>query len=193
MVEHPGFGYFHVTNAYEDGDEVVLDLAKFEHGFDHVNQAMFAFRTGGVEYFANQVVRYRIGATSVTEEPVGDFRSDWPQLDWRRVGRKHRYSYHSTHVADTAAGGLAKVDHEMATTSLHPLPAGHVTGEPSFVPRCADADEDDGWVLFTAYDPAVHRSRLIVLDARNVATEPVAVAHLEHHLPMTFHGSFATN
>lgn len=191
MVEHEGFGFFHVTNAYEDGTDVVLDLAKFERGFDYANQAMFDYRTGGVGYFANRVIRYRVGRDRVTEHPVGDFHSDWPQLDWRRIGRKHRFSYHSTHVADTAEGGLAQVDHDRETSTLHQLGAGHITGEPSFVPRTADAAEDDGWVLFTAYDPDRHRTRLVVLDARDVGGEPVAVAHLRHHVPMTFHGSFA--
>ena len=59
------------------------------------------------------------------------------------------------------------------------------------MPRAPDAAENDGWVLFTAYDPDAHRSRLIVLDAQDVGGEPVAVAHLRHHVPMTFHGSFA--
>ena len=39
---------------------------------------------------------------------------------------------------------------------------------------------------------AEHRSRLVVLDARDVESEPVAVAHLRHHVPLGFHGTFTS-
>jgi all-trans-8'-apo-beta-carotenal 15,15'-oxygenase len=193
IIEHEAFAYFHVTNAFDDGDDVVVDLAEFAQPFEAVNQVMFDYRTGGTEYFANRVIRFRISPSGkVSSEPLTDLLSDWPQLDWRRVGLKHRYSYHATTVADTAAGGLEKIDGETGRSTHHALPAGHVVGEPSFVPRSRDADEDDGWVLFTAYDPHQHRSRLLILDAQAVDAEPVAVAWMRHHLPLTFHGSFAS-
>nr|WP_160824958.1 carotenoid oxygenase family protein [Actinomadura sp. J1-007] len=58
------------------------------------------------------------------------------------------------------------------------------------MPREPGAAEGDGWLLTLAYDPDEHRSRLLVLDARDVEAEPVAVARLRHHIPMGFHGSF---
>jgi len=66
----------------------------------------------------------------------------------------------------------------------------HIVGEPIFVPRSADAAEDDGWLLSLVYSASQHRSRLVVLDARDVESEPVAVAHLRHHVPLGFHGTF---
>jgi all-trans-8'-apo-beta-carotenal 15,15'-oxygenase len=33
---------------------------------------------------------------------------------------------------------------------------------------------------------------LVVLDARDVEAEPVAVAHLRHHVPLGFHGTFTS-
>ena len=40
------------------------------------------------------------------------------------------------------------------------------------------------------YSAPEHRSRLVVLDARDVEAEAVAVAHLRHHVPLGFHGTF---
>jgi all-trans-8'-apo-beta-carotenal 15,15'-oxygenase len=31
-----------------------------------------------------------------------------------------------------------------------------------------------------------------VLDARDVESDPVAVAHLRHHVPLGFHGTFTS-
>src|SRR5690606_36014188 len=96
LIEHESFAYFHVTNVYDDGADVVLELTRFAQPFEVINKAMFDYRTGGVDYFANEQMRYRIGRSSVTGEPIADYLSAWPQLDWRRTGRRHQFSYHST-------------------------------------------------------------------------------------------------
>ena len=75
---------------------------------------------------------------------------------------------------------------------MHSLGAGQVAGEPIFVPRTAESAEDDGWLLSLVYSAAEHRSRLVVLDARDVESDPVAVAHLRHHVPLGFHGTFTS-
>lgn len=193
IVEHEAFPYIHVLNAYEDGDDIVLDLDRYEQSWEEVNRAMFAFRTGPMEYFAARTTRYRItSAGKVLSEPLSDFHSEWPQLDWRFTGRRHRFSYHAVVEPASAAGGLGVIDNLTGTSLVHRLPASNVVGEPSFVPRSPTAVDGDGWVLFTAYDPTEHRSRMIVLDAGRIDAEPVAVAYLRHHLPLTFHGSFTT-
>jgi all-trans-8'-apo-beta-carotenal 15,15'-oxygenase len=191
ILQHDAFAYFHVTNAYEDGDDIVLDLSEFSVPFERANQAMFEFRTGNMDYFANIPVRYRISKSGkITREQQADFLSDWPQLDWRYVGVKNRYSYHSTVTSETGAGGLGKIDHQTGRVTQHLLPDGHITGEASFVPASRTAAEDDGWLIFMAYEPRLHRSRVVVLDARNVEADPVASVWLRHHQPFQFHGSF---
>ena len=60
------------------------------------------------------------------------------------------------------------------------------------MPRSPDAAEDDGWLLSLVYSAPEHRSRLVVLDARDVESDPVAVAHLRHHVPLGFHGTFTS-
>jgi all-trans-8'-apo-beta-carotenal 15,15'-oxygenase len=104
---------------------------------------------------------------------------------------KHRYGY----LAGQPDGhgpfsSIIKVDQERGTSAMHEFGTGHVAGEPIFVPRSREAAEDDGWLLSVVYSTAEHRSRLVVLDARDVEREPLAVAHLRHHVPFGFHGTF---
>ena len=73
---------------------------------------------------------------------------------------------------------------------VHECGAFRYPGEPIFVPRTPDAEEDDGFVLVVVYDGRTHRSDLVVLDARAIDKEPLAVAHLEHRVPLGFHGNF---
>lgn len=191
IIEHEAFAYFHVTNAYEDGDDTILDLSEFSVSWERANDAMFNFRTGNMDYFANIPVRYRISKSGkITREQQADFLSDWPQLDWRYAGVKNRYSYHSTVVSETGAGGLGKIDHDTGCVTEHKLPDGNITGEASFIPATPNAKEDEGWLVFMAYDPNQHRSRVVVLDAQNVEDAPVASLWLRHHQPFQFHGSF---
>ena len=52
--------------------------------------------------------------------------------------------------------------------------AGNGVGEPLFVPRADDGAEDDGYVLVLAYDQARNASDFCILDARDIAGEPIA-------------------
>jgi all-trans-8'-apo-beta-carotenal 15,15'-oxygenase len=89
-------------------------------------------------------------------------------------------------------GSIIKYDHDEESSSAHGLGSGQVAGEPIFVPSAPDSSEDDGWLLSVVYSAQEHRSRLVILDARDVESEPVAVAHLRHHVPLGFHGTFTT-
>ena len=63
--------------------------------------------------------------------------------------------------------------------------------EPVFVPRSADSDEADGFVMCTVYDGVTDGSYLAILDAQNMAAKPLATCRLKHRIPMGFHGNFA--
>jgi len=58
------------------------------------------------------------------------------------------------------------------------------------VPRTAAAGEDDGWLLVLVYDAARDTSDFWILDAQDVAGEPVARVALPHRVPYGFHGNW---
>nr|MCH9709283.1 carotenoid oxygenase family protein [Actinomycetes bacterium] len=41
------------------------------------------------------------------------------------------------------------------------------------------------------YQADQHRSRLVILDAKDLEGGPIATAQLNHHIPQGFHGNFA--
>jgi len=59
-----------------------------------------------------------------------------------------------------------------------------------FVPRSAEADEGDGWVLSVIYRAEEGRSDLAVFEATDIARGPVALAHLSSRVPAGFHGTW---
>jgi len=44
--------------------------------------------------------------------------------------------------------------------------------------------------VFTVYDHADNRSELLILDAENVESGPLAVVKLPHRVPSGFHGNW---
>ncbi len=197
IAECEPFFHYHINNAFDDGSDVVLDLVRYPD-YDNIHRGFREARHSGFDDIKTKLSRMRVSPSDeVTIDDLWSHRCEFPQHDWRLTSRRHRYTYLAAQ-ADPAPepgapfNGIVKIDHEHNSRAVHPLGAGQVAGEPIFVPRSADSGEDDGWLLSLVYSAAEHRSRLVVLDARDVESDPVAVAHLRHHVPLGFHGTFTS-
>jgi all-trans-8'-apo-beta-carotenal 15,15'-oxygenase len=191
VAECEAFFHYHINNAFEEGDDVVLDLVRYPD-YDNVHRSFRQFRTSSFDDVQTKFSRLRVSAgDEVAIEDVYPGACEFPQHDWRLTASAHRYAYMAGRVdGEQPFGSILKVDHETGALARHDFEAGHVGGEPIFVPRSADAAEDDGYLLSVVYSAAEHRSRLVVLDARDLESDAVAVAHLRHHVPLGFHGTF---
>ncbi|MBJ7332641.1 MAG: carotenoid oxygenase family protein, partial [Solirubrobacteraceae bacterium] len=189
--------HFHVNNAYEDGGDTVVDLVRWDRSWEDFNESLRSYRPEDADArgdweFGGYLMRLRITAGGrVLREQLSDTPGEFPQFDWRLGCREHRYSYMAAREGHAEeANAVAKIDHRTGEERLHVLPDAHAVSEPIFVPRDADAEEDDGWLLAVAYDGTTHRSRLLVLDAADPRRDPVFTGHLRHHVPQSFHGTF---
>jgi all-trans-8'-apo-beta-carotenal 15,15'-oxygenase len=197
IAECEPFFHYHINNAFDDGSDVVLDLVRYPD-YDNIHDGLRDARHSGFDDVTTSLGRMRVSASDeVSIEELWSNGCEFPQHDWRLTSRPHHYTYLAGHAErDPEPGapfnGILKMDHNRGATTVHPLGAGQVAGEPIFVPRSADSAEDDGWLLSLVYSAAEHRSRLVVLDARDVESDPVAVAHLRHHVPLGFHGTFTS-
>ena len=52
------------------------------------------------------------------------------------------------------------------------------------------AEEDDGYVLALVYNAARNASDFFVLDARDIAGEPIAEIRIPNRVPYGFHGNW---
>ncbi|CAM5743136.1 carotenoid oxygenase family protein [Mycolicibacterium aubagnense] len=81
------------------------------------------------------------------------------------------------------------MDRQTNTQRLHAFWRRTFPGEPIFVPKAHNADEDDGCLVVT-YNAAEHRTELHILDAAAIENAAHAIAILPgHHFP-GFRGSF---
>ena len=181
-------GYvFHTLNAYDDGDRVVLDLVRHPKMFDR--------DVYGVADGRGTLQRWTIdpGARRVREEQVSGRVQEFPRVDPRRLGRRHRYGY-TTLTSDTGRGQRlgfgSPVKHDLRTghAEVARLGPAAAASEGIFVPASEQAGEDEGWVLAVVYDARRDGSDLVVLDATNFTGRPVARVRLPQRVPFGFHG-----
>jgi carotenoid cleavage dioxygenase len=171
---------FHPMNAYDDGDKVVLDVVR--HG------SMFATRHDGPNEGPPTLDRWTCDLTSgkVLEERLDDRGQEFPRVDERVVGKRHRFGYTAGFVSGTDA--LVKHDLVAGTSELRRLPSD--AGEAVFIPRSQGAAEDDGWLMTVVNDPDRGAADLLVLNATDITGEPQAVVHLPARVPLGFHGNW---
>lgn len=182
---------FHPMNAYDDGDTVVLDVARHPTMFKHST-------IGPNDQQVPTLDRWTVdlNAGKVREERLDDRGQEFPRVNDTIAMSKHRYGYCVETVNTDDAFNTAcvlKQDVERGTTEAHDFGAGHMPSEFVFVPASDGTAEDDGWLMGYVYDATRDTSDLVVLDARDVAGPAVATVHLPRRVPFGFHGSWVAD
>ena len=172
---------YHPLNAYEDGDDIVIDVCRMAHsmkaGAKDVNPVLHRW-----------VIHQATG--KVSESQLDDRAVEFPRVPDSVVGLKHRFGYMAEFGGAPAAVAFRKYDLQTGETWAHQLVTGCQGGEPVFVPAQGASAEDDGYLLSFVYDPSANKSELVIVDANSMADEPVARVHLPNRVPAGFHGSW---
>jgi carotenoid cleavage dioxygenase len=187
---------FHPMNAYAENGVVTLDVARYEQllFMDQTAARDPGWRDKNVARLHRWTIDLAKGTVRSTALDDGD--GEFPRVDERLLGRKHRYGYMALTGPEGCPSGvpvwtsIRKFDLERGTSETRNFGAGNGVGEPLFVPRRPDAAEDDGYVLVLNYDQARDASSFFVLDARNLTGEPLAEIRVPHRVPYGFHGNW---
>lgn len=189
----------HFANAFQAGDEVVIDACVFHH---------FAFGeefgyTGPHTPFdpalpdrraPQRLYRTRIqaGASRAQWEPLCEHGVDFPRVHPLRDGRESALIFGATR-ADTRHSdpfdSILRVDTRAkgARPQVWTAPQDVFVGEPLFAP--SDANESEGHVMVLTSDGLREKSALLVFDASEIARGPIATVPLPL-LPIAFHGEW---
>ncbi len=190
-IEHEAVLQFHLSNAYDDRGDVIVDAITYHGG--ELLDCIARFRTTPMDRVSSEFTRFRItGGGRVMREQLSDRTCEFPRHHPDREGRPHRWSYFNTkHNLGTLYDGISKLDlADNSQTTYVAETVGNSFCEPVFAPRPGASDEDDGWLLSVEYQVEEHTSRLVVLDAKDLEGGPIATAQLTHHIPQGFHGDF---
>ena len=184
----------HFLNAYEEGDEVVMD-AYFQDnpqpaplpntdGYGH----MMAYVDE--HSFQPKLHRWRFNLAdgSTREERLDERVLEFGMIDSRVAGRKHRYIYSTTAKPGWFLfNGFVKHDLATGQTSELMLADGRYASEAPFAPRVGGVEEDDGYLVSFITDENSGTSECILIDAKNLAAGPVCRIALPHKISSGTH------
>ena len=189
---------WHFVNAYDQDGEVVLDVTsskieKKEFGLGNSVRLPILGQPLPDQPDATFLKRIRLNVREarLIENTVllEDANYEFPSVAPKMQGRAHRFAYLGRcHGARPWFTGVAKYDYATRTNVYFDFSEYEFAGEPMFAPRAGGVDEDDGFVLVEVYNGAIKRSALVVFDARDLKSGPVARLWLSRHLPFGFHG-----
>ncbi len=187
---------YHVVNAWEDGDWVVMDGCRTTDPCPEsprgagVLQRMMAFLLLKARLYR---WRFNLRTGETREEWLSDRNAEFPTIDPRRQGRPTRYSYHVSIPLDRPTmvfDGLLKFDHKDGSYTEHAFDEGWYGSEAPFAPRAGSRDEDDGFVVSFLTHEQTGASQAVVLDARRLDASPLARVPLPGRVPAGFHSTW---
>jgi beta,beta-carotene 9',10'-dioxygenase len=183
------FGFHHV-NAFEDGDEIVVDVCTVADAGIIEDLYLQRLRDGR-PIAQSRLTRFTLGLRdrSVTHEQIGEAGIELPRINYGRCNeRPYRYTWGNDLGPSGWFETIVKLDLSTgAALSFHEPDC--YPGEPVFVARPHAEREDDGVLLSVVLDAHAGTSFLLVLDAADLSE--LARAHAPHHIPFSFHGQFA--
>lgn len=188
--EAPSCFAFHVLNAYEAGDEVVL-LACRMQAFDLTGLGDPAASTPYLHEW-----RFDLTTGKTQERSRSPFPCEFPRINERYLGRPMRYGYAGKMAPSPMPlfDGVVKFDMQTDTDQLpaqvHGLGRDRYCGEAVFVPRSGATAEDDGWLLTFVHDEGKNQSELWIFQAQNLEADPVARVLMPQRVPYGFHATW---
>jgi len=188
----------HWINAYEDGDEVVLD-GFFQHnptarGVERASGPHKGFETLDMNVLEARAHRWRFDLRTGTtkEQPLSERCAEFPMINGRHAGRRHRYAYECRCAHGLFAfDGLVKHDVDTGREELFEAPEGVFLSETVMAPRDGSSSEDDGYLLTFTMDVAADRSECWIFDAAGPSEGPIARVRLPERICSGTHATWA--
>ena len=187
--EVPACYVFHACNAFETDDgRVVVDVVAHDTMFATSTQGPDSARITFERWTADPVAR------TVSRQVLDDQPQEFPRPDERRLGQPYRYAYTMALARQAAdfSGATHLIKHDLHTGSreTHDFGPQRFPGEFVFVPRHAQAAEDEGWLMGLVLDMAQQTTALVILDTQRFAGPAQAEVTIPHRVPAGFHGNW---
>ncbi|MFT6750366.1 MAG: carotenoid cleavage dioxygenase-like enzyme [Candidatus Azotimanducaceae bacterium] len=181
---------FHISNAWEEGDEVVVQACRSNRGGIELTEGVEPTEQMG------QLYEWRLNmATGEIKTRAIDTVNycDFPRINDNLMGFKNRYLYASRFVVDGMGTFNAelKYDNDSGEIEVHEFGEHHFSSEAIFAPRTNAVDEDDGYVICFVYDELSESSECHIIDAKRFSEPAVARIKIPQRVPHGFHAAWA--
>lgn len=191
----------HFTNAYEDGNELVLDGYFQEDPRPDPLQSMpekYKVMGSNLDLYSlkTHLHRWRFNLETGTtreerlyDEEIVEFGTINPAV----AGEKYRYVYSVTGKQGYFLfTGVIKHDLETGKTQRYEFGEERYGSEAPFIPRKDAVSEDDGYIISYITDMVLDRSECVILDAKNIEAGPICQIILPHRICSGTHAVWAS-
>jgi len=186
---------YHTINAWEEGDEIVMDCCVND---DPTPQKELPKGASAVEKLNEYLrlkaymhrYRFNLKTGETKEYRLDDLVTEFPLMNSQYLGRQSRYAYNQRFdLSQTLRfDAIVKYDTEADTTQTYAYGKNKFGSESPFIPRENAQSEDDGYVISFVTDAVEGTSEVVILDAQNMNQEPLARIELPQRVPLGFHG-----
>jgi beta,beta-carotene 9',10'-dioxygenase len=188
------FFAFHHINAFEQGDELILDINAYSDASIVKSYYLDYLENEKNKLPVGTIRRYRLPlkGKQVTFETISDVCIELANFDYARFNMRSDYRYvYAVGLHPEQRQGfynqIEKVDIQTGTnTSWHE--AGCYPGEPIFVGRPGRMGEDDGVILSVVLDANRGSSFLLILNAQSFSE--IARAEIPQPVLFGYHGAY---
>lgn len=189
----------HFINAYEEGDEVVLD-GYFQENPEPPSHPDAPPGFGRMmAYLAQDLMgarlhrwRFNMKTGETKEERLDDRTLEFGIPNHRYGGKPYRYAYSAVPKDGWFMfTGFCKHDLETGSSWSVDLGPERYGSEAGFAPRLNAKSEDDGYLVTFVTDLIEDRSECVIIDATDVAAGPVARIILPHRISSGTHATWA--
>lgn len=188
----------HWVNAYEEGDEIVLD-GFFQGDPEPADNGMGnawerAFRFLALDRMQSRLHRWRLNLKTgeVKEQQLSDSITEFGMMNGAHAGQKYRYAYAATGKPSWFLfDGLVKHDLQDGTEERFSFGDGVFGSETAMAPRVGSTAEDDGYLITLTTDMNTDESYAVVFDAARVGDGPVCKLKLPERISSGTHSTWA--
>ena len=187
----------HFTNAYEDGDEIVLD-GFFEGDPQPLDTGGTKwdrlFRFLALDRLQTRLHRWRFNLVTgaVKEEQLSESLTEFGTINPDYAAASYRYTYAATGKPGWFLfDGLVKHDLLTGNQQHYSFGEGVYGSETAMAPRVGSTGEDDGYLVTLTTDMNADASYCVIFDAARVADGPVCKLQLPERISSGTHSTWA--
>ena len=189
----------HWNNAYEEGDEIILEGYFQENpvpgnydGAPPGLERMMAFLDNHLLKPRLHRWRFNLITGDTKEECLDEKILEFGAINQRYACKKHRFSYSMMPTKGWFTfDGICKHDHEVGKSEIYEFGKGIFGSEVCFAPRENSRDEDDGYLVSIITDVNNKSSACVLFDAKNINNGPICSMTLPQQICSGTHGTWA--
>lgn len=192
--ESDPFFAFHHINAFEQEDDLIVDLAAYDDANIIQSYYLERLKSNQNQLPYGKLKRFRVPLKGkrVTSETISDSCMELPNFDYARLNTDPNYQFvYSVSLNAQNKSGfynqLLKVDIKERKDVFWYEP-GCYPGEPIFIGKPGRSNEDDGVILSIVLDEKAGTSFLLILDANSFGE--LARAEIPQPVLFGYHGAY---